>query len=190
MTKYRLEYIWLDGYTPIPNLRGKTQIKEFESFPSLEQLPLGSSQEQVLIVLGTPSTVATISGEVFYYISQRAEQIWADRLAHDAKDFESAWRLARAWLGAGWAAPVAALASALDPLVDRGAAFAYHSEALTPLLAPEVLSTDEMLSQMDRVLIEGRYVKPGELVVFLAGQPIGRPGSTNLVKLHRLGENN
>jgi outer membrane protein assembly factor BamE (lipoprotein component of BamABCDE complex) len=28
----------------------------------------------VLIVLGTPSTVATISGEVFYYISQRAEQ--------------------------------------------------------------------------------------------------------------------
>jgi outer membrane protein assembly factor BamE (lipoprotein component of BamABCDE complex) len=42
---------------------------------ALEQLPLGSSQDQVLIVLGTPSTVATISGEVFYYISQRAEQI-------------------------------------------------------------------------------------------------------------------
>src|ERR1051325_1867347 len=31
-------------------------------------------QDQVLIVLGTPSTVATVSGEVFYYISQRAEQ--------------------------------------------------------------------------------------------------------------------
>jgi outer membrane protein assembly factor BamE (lipoprotein component of BamABCDE complex) len=42
---------------------------------ALEQIPLGSSQEQVLIVLGTPSTVATLSGEVFYYISQRAEQI-------------------------------------------------------------------------------------------------------------------
>jgi outer membrane protein assembly factor BamE (lipoprotein component of BamABCDE complex) len=41
---------------------------------ALEQLPLGSSQDQVLIVLGTPSTVATISGEVFYYISQRSEQ--------------------------------------------------------------------------------------------------------------------
>jgi outer membrane protein assembly factor BamE (lipoprotein component of BamABCDE complex) len=41
---------------------------------ALEQLPLGSTQEQVLIVLGTPSTVATISGEVFYYISQRTEQ--------------------------------------------------------------------------------------------------------------------
>jgi outer membrane protein assembly factor BamE (lipoprotein component of BamABCDE complex) len=41
---------------------------------ALEQVPLGATQEQVLIVLGTPSTVATVSGEVFYYISQRAEQ--------------------------------------------------------------------------------------------------------------------
>jgi outer membrane protein assembly factor BamE (lipoprotein component of BamABCDE complex) len=41
---------------------------------ALEQIPLGASQEQVLIVLGTPSTVATLSGEVFYYISQRTEQ--------------------------------------------------------------------------------------------------------------------
>ena len=50
MTKYKLEYIWLDGYTPTPNLRGKTQIKEFASFPTLEQLPLwgfdGSSTQQ------------------------------------------------------------------------------------------------------------------------------------------------
>jgi outer membrane protein assembly factor BamE (lipoprotein component of BamABCDE complex) len=39
---------------------------------ALEQIPLGTTQEQVLIVLGTPSTVATVSGEAFYYISQRA----------------------------------------------------------------------------------------------------------------------
>ena len=41
---------------------------------ALEQIPIGSTQEQVLIVLGTPSTVATLSGEAFYYISQRAEK--------------------------------------------------------------------------------------------------------------------
>ena len=41
---------------------------------ALEQLPIGSTQEQVLIVLGTPSTVATVSGEAFYYVSQRAER--------------------------------------------------------------------------------------------------------------------
>ncbi len=39
MAKYKLEYIWLDGYTPVANLRGKTLIKEFDSFPALEQLP-------------------------------------------------------------------------------------------------------------------------------------------------------
>ena len=41
---------------------------------ALEQIPIGASQDQVLIVLGTPSTVATLNGEVFYYISQRASR--------------------------------------------------------------------------------------------------------------------
>jgi outer membrane protein assembly factor BamE (lipoprotein component of BamABCDE complex) len=41
---------------------------------ALEQIPIGASQEQVLILMGTPSTVATVSGEAFYYISQRSER--------------------------------------------------------------------------------------------------------------------
>ena len=41
---------------------------------ALEQIPVGASQEQVLIVLGTPSTVATVNGEAFYYISQKTER--------------------------------------------------------------------------------------------------------------------
>lgn len=49
-TKYKLEYIWLDGYFPVPNLRSKTQIKEFDSFPKLSDLPVwgfdGSSTQQ------------------------------------------------------------------------------------------------------------------------------------------------
>jgi glutamine synthetase len=50
MTKYKLEYIWLDGKTPVPGLRGKTQLKSFEKPPTLEDLPLwgfdGSSTMQ------------------------------------------------------------------------------------------------------------------------------------------------
>ncbi len=50
MAKYKLEYIWLDGYEPVPNLRGKTQIKEFKKFPELDELPMwgfdGSSTRQ------------------------------------------------------------------------------------------------------------------------------------------------
>jgi outer membrane protein assembly factor BamE (lipoprotein component of BamABCDE complex) len=37
---------------------------------ALEQVPVGSSKEQVLIALGTPSTTGNFGGEVFYYISQ------------------------------------------------------------------------------------------------------------------------
>ncbi len=50
MAKYKLEYIWLDGYKPVPNLRSKTLIKDFDSFPALEALPYwgfdGSSTQQ------------------------------------------------------------------------------------------------------------------------------------------------
>jgi len=37
---------------------------------TLDQVPVGSSREQVLLALGTPSTTATFDNEVFYYISQ------------------------------------------------------------------------------------------------------------------------
>lgn len=53
----------------------ETQTKGYVLNPSaLDQVPVGSSQEQVLVVLGTPSTVATIDGEVFYYISSQTER--------------------------------------------------------------------------------------------------------------------
>ena len=38
---------------------------------TLALAPVGSSREQVLLSLGTPSTTATFDGEVFYYISQK-----------------------------------------------------------------------------------------------------------------------
>lgn len=53
---------------------------------------------------------------------------------------------------------------------------------------PHVSSTDEMMALMDRVLLERGLVKPRDAVVFVAGQPIGRPGTTNMMKLHRVGE--
>lgn len=37
---------------------------------TLDMVPVGSSREQVLLALGSPSTTATFDNEVFYYISQ------------------------------------------------------------------------------------------------------------------------
>jgi len=49
MPKYKLEYLWLDGYEPIPNLRGKTRVAS-EAPTSLDDLPIwgfdGSSTQQ------------------------------------------------------------------------------------------------------------------------------------------------
>src|SRR4029077_11972510 len=39
MTKYKLEYIWLDGKRPIPELRGKTTLRAFDHPPTLADLP-------------------------------------------------------------------------------------------------------------------------------------------------------
>jgi pyruvate kinase len=57
-----------------------------------------------------------------------------------------------------------------------------------PILAPDVKSTDQMLLQMEHLLVTSGRLKPSDNVVFVAGQPIGRTGSTNLIKLHRIGE--
>jgi outer membrane protein assembly factor BamE (lipoprotein component of BamABCDE complex) len=37
---------------------------------SIDLVPVGSSREQVILALGSPSTTATFDNEVFYYISQ------------------------------------------------------------------------------------------------------------------------
>jgi len=50
VTKYKLEYIWLDGYEPTPNLRSKTKVKAFDTFPAIAEIPVwgfdGSSTRQ------------------------------------------------------------------------------------------------------------------------------------------------
>ncbi|GGM37024.1 pyruvate kinase [Longimycelium tulufanense] len=55
-------------------------------------------------------------------------------------------------------------------------------------LVPRVDSTDQMIRQVDQAMLSiGRY-QPGDLVVIVAGSPPGTIGSTNLIRVHRLGE--
>ncbi len=57
-----------------------------------------------------------------------------------------------------------------------------------PVILPEVGSTDEMLAQMDWMLMERQLCQRGDTVVFVAGQPVGHAGTTNLMKIHKVGE--
>lgn len=62
------------------------------------------------------------------------------------------------------------------------------SYGVHPVLAPAQGSTDKMLELVEQTLLERGWVKPGDGVVVVAGQPIGQLGSTNFMKLHRVGK--
>lgn len=41
---------------------------------ALDQIKVGSSAEQVILVMGTPSTTSTVGGKTYYYIQQKVSQ--------------------------------------------------------------------------------------------------------------------
>ncbi|MFD0413679.1 pyruvate kinase [Streptomyces sp. NPDC127108] len=55
-------------------------------------------------------------------------------------------------------------------------------------LGPHVESTDAMVQQVDEQLLKIGRCQKGDIVVITAGSPPGVAGSTNLVRIHRIGE--
>jgi pyruvate kinase len=76
---------------------------------------------------------------------------------------------------------------ALTP--DRGT---YNRLALTwgvePMITPVVSHTDEMVKQVDGLLLESKRTTIGDNVIIVAGSPPGIPGSTNAMRVHRMGD--
>jgi pyruvate kinase len=54
-------------------------------------------------------------------------------------------------------------------------------------VVPRVRTTDEMVAQVDRALLELGRGRPGDPVVIVAGTPPGTSGSTNTLRVHELG---
>ncbi|MFF7049150.1 pyruvate kinase [Streptomyces griseorubiginosus] len=55
-------------------------------------------------------------------------------------------------------------------------------------LGPQVESTDAMVDQVDELLLRYGRCEKGDVVVITAGSPPGVSGSTNLVRVHHIGE--
>ena len=76
---------------------------------------------------------------------------------------------------------------ALTP--DRGT---YNRLALSwgvePMITPVVSHTDEMVKQVDGLLLESKRTTIGDSVIIVAGSPPGIPGSTNAMRVHRMGD--
>jgi pyruvate kinase len=117
-------------------------------------------------------------------------EILADAAYHAARESRAAAVVVFTFSGSSarlvsrYRPPVPIFAVTSHENTARQLAISYGVE---PVLAPDVSSTDGMLKQMDRVLVERGHLQAGALVVFVAGQPVGRAGTTNLMKLHRLG---
>jgi len=62
------------------------------------------------------------------------------------------------------------------------------SWGVEPIISPIVQHTDEMVVQVDTILIESGRAQKGENVVIVAGAPPGIPGSTNAMRVHRVGD--
>jgi pyruvate kinase len=55
-------------------------------------------------------------------------------------------------------------------------------------IVPTVNHTDEMVRQVEAALLEMGRCQKGDKVVVVAGSPPGTPGSTNAVRVHRIGD--
>jgi len=49
-------------------------------------------------------------------------------------------------------------------------------------------NTDEMIRKTEKAILSAGILKPNETVVITAGVPVNIPGTTNLIKVHRIGE--
>jgi pyruvate kinase len=79
------------------------------------------------------------------------------------------------------------LAFTPDPSVRTRLALTWGVETF---ITPTVQHTDDMVRQVDSSMLEHGRGRPGDLVVIVAGSPPSTPGSTNLIRVHRLGDRN
>lgn len=75
---------------------------------------------------------------------------------------------------------------AFTPIVETYRLMSAYG-GITPMLLDRVHSTDDMISQAERRLVELGLVQDGDGVVMVAGVPPNQSASTNLMKLHVIG---
>ena len=81
--------------------------------------------------------------------------------------------------------PIPILALTPDPATLNQLALSWGVESM---IMPMVSHTDEMVKQVDTLLVESGRGVVGENVMIVAGSPPGIPGSTNAMRVHRIGD--
>ena len=76
------------------------------------------------------------------------------------------------------------IACVMNEQVQRQLAISW---GITPLMMPLAHSTDELIEMSTSLAKENGYLHDGELAVVTAGVPVGVSGTTNMIKIHMIG---
>ena len=170
----------LDGADALM-LSGETSVGEFaiEAVQTMARIISHTEQGGMDMIRPMKSTPKTKGGAITKAATEVGAIVGAKYLVTFTQSGDSARRTAR-------------LRSPIPILAFTPEVGTYNRMALDWGVEPELTSmvkhTDEMVMQADALLLNTKRCTEGELVVIVAGSPPGIPGSTNAMRVHRVGD--
>jgi len=170
----------LDGADAVM-LSGETSVGQFpiEAVRTMARIIENTEDEGGDRIAPLTSSPHTRGGVITKAASEIGEMLEVKYLATFTQSGDTARRMSRL------RSPIPLLA--FTPLVSTRNTLAL-SWGIQTYLAPEVQHTDDMVEQVDYRLRENGLARDGERVVIGAGMPPGVVGTTNSIRIHKIGE--
>jgi pyruvate kinase len=170
----------LDGADAVM-LSGETSVGEYpiETVATMARIVATVEEHGLDKIAQVDWQPKTRSGIICKAAVEVAERCDAAYLVAFTQSGDSARRLLRI------RSDVPVLAFTPEPVVRSQLALSWGVETF---LGDSVEHTDEMVMQVDRGLLDNQRAAQGDLVVIVAGSPPGIPGSTNALRIHRMGD--
>jgi pyruvate kinase len=168
----------LDGADALM-LSGETSVGRFpvESVATMARI-IGAAEEDLERVPQVETELPGIGGAIAAAAAEVGRRVGASALVAFTQSGDTARRLAE------YRSPIPLLAFTPIPDVRSQLALTWGVETF---LVPAVQHTDEMVRQVDSAMLGLGRMQPGELVTIVAGSPPSTAGSTNAMRVHRLG---
>ncbi len=170
----------LDGADAVM-LSGETSVGDFpiETVETMARIIESTEDHGLARMAAIQWEPHTRGGIIAKAAAEVAERVGAKFLVAFSQSGDTARRLSR------YRSEVPVLAFTPEAVVRSQLSLTWGIETF---LGERVDHTDEMVMQVDRALLDiGRCVE-GDLVVIVAGSPPGIPGSTNALRIHRMGD--
>ena len=170
----------LDGADALM-LSGETSVGEFpvEAVETMSRIIANTEDHGLERIAPLGSRPSTKGGAITWAAREVGELLGAKALVVFSQSGDSAKRMSRL------RSSVPLLAFTPVPSVRSQLALSWGIETF---LGPVVMTTDDMVRQVDQALMSLKRLDEGDLVVIVAGAPPGIPGSTNAMRVHRMGD--